>query len=121
QTDIDVPEFMRTDTAADRPNLSLVKLTEAFLTWSEPFKDRSRLREDFDAMFDGQEVILATDRDEYAERLATDHGRRPGRLLAEDLLIPVTGNITAEWDDRLKVGVITADYDEEIGLGEIRH
>ncbi|MET7795674.1 hypothetical protein [Streptomyces decoyicus] len=25
QTDIDVPEFMRTDTAADRPNLSLVK------------------------------------------------------------------------------------------------
>ncbi|MFG3116737.1 CRISPR-associated helicase Cas3' [Streptomyces sp. NPDC048197] len=97
------------------------KFTEAFLTWSEPFKDRSRLREDFDAMFDGQEVILAADRGEYAERLATDYGRRPGRLLAEDLLIPVAGNLTAEWDDRLKVGVITADYDEENGLGEIRH
>ncbi|MFI9256893.1 hypothetical protein ACIGT4_04095 [Streptomyces sioyaensis] len=63
----------------------------------------------------------ATDRDQYAERLATDHGHRPGRLLAEDLLIPVAGNLTAEWDEQLKVGVIDADYDEENGLGEIRH
>ncbi|MFE4059979.1 CRISPR-associated helicase Cas3' [Streptomyces sp. NPDC059096] len=97
------------------------KFTEAFLTWTEPFKDRSKLRKDFDAMFDGQEVILATDRDEYAERLATDNGRRPGRLLAEDLLIPVAGNIAAPWDEKLKVGVINADYDEENGLGEIRN
>ncbi|WP_405842433.1 CRISPR-associated helicase Cas3' [Streptomyces platensis] len=97
------------------------KFTEAFLTWTEPFKDRSKLRNDFDAMFDGQEVILATDRDKYAKRLATDNGRRPGRLLAEDLLIPVTGNVTAEWDERLNVGVIDAAYDEETGLGGIRH
>ncbi|MGW5677393.1 CRISPR-associated helicase Cas3' [Streptomyces sp. NPDC003860] len=95
------------------------RFAEAFLTWTEPFRDRSRLHKEFDEMFDGQEVILAADRDEYARLLATDHGRRPGRLLAEDLLIPVAGSIAAEWDERLKVGVIDADYDEDYGLGEI--
>ncbi|MFI1337612.1 CRISPR-associated helicase Cas3' [Streptomyces sp. NPDC020845] len=96
------------------------RFTEAFLTWTEPFRDRSELKDDFDAMFDGKEAILTTDRDEYARRLATDNGRRPGRLLAEDLLIPIAGNTETTWDDKLKVHTINAEYDKENGLGTVR-
>lgn len=96
------------------------RFTEAFLTWTEPFRDRSDLKDDFDAMFDGKEAILTTDRDEYARRLATDNGRRPGRLLAEDLLIPIAGNTQTTWDDKLKVHIINAEYDKENGLGTVR-
>ncbi|MFF3735195.1 CRISPR-associated helicase Cas3' [Streptomyces sp. NPDC002476] len=95
--------------------------TYAFLTWNEPFRDRSELKDDFDAMFNGKEAILTTDQTEYARRLATDDGRRPGRLLAEDLLIPVAGNTPTTWNEHIKVDIIDAEYDEENGLGTVRN
>ncbi|MET8746165.1 CRISPR-associated helicase Cas3' [Streptomyces sp. NPDC004728] len=98
----------------------LRRFTDAFLTWNEPFRDRSGHREDFDSMFDGKEAVLDADRTEYARRLATDDGRRPGRLLAEDLLIPVAANTPSTWDKQLKVNIIDAEYDQENGLGTIR-
>lgn len=97
------------------------QFTEAFLNWDEPFRDRSLDKEDFDAMFDGKEAVLTTDQTEYARRLAIDNGRRPGRLLAEDLLIPVAGNTHTTWNEQLKVNTIDAEYDEENGLGKIRN
>ncbi|MEV0037655.1 CRISPR-associated helicase Cas3' [Streptomyces sp. NPDC050804] len=99
--------------------LSKERFSEAFLTWTEPFRDRSELKDDFDAMFDGKEAVLKADRDEYARRLATDNGQRPGRLLAEDLLIPIAGKTATTWDDKLKVNVIDAEYDPENGLGRV--
>lgn len=91
---------------------------EAFLTWTQPFRDRSGLEDDFDKMFDGKEVILHADRDEYARHLTTDSGTA-SRLLAEDLLIPVPANTRTEWDDNLNIHVVAAEYDAENGLGEI--
>ncbi|MCX4884654.1 CRISPR-associated helicase Cas3' [Streptomyces sp. NBC_00847] len=92
---------------------------EAFLTWTHPFHDRSALADDFDTMFDGKEVILHSDRDEYARRLATDNGAA-GRLLAEDLLIPVPANTVTTWNDELNTHVIDAEYDPDDGLGHLR-
>ncbi|WP_055528776.1 CRISPR-associated helicase/endonuclease Cas3 [Streptomyces alboniger] len=105
----------------DELNQSKDQFTHAFLTWSEPFRDRSTLKNDFDAMFDGKEAILAADRPEYEYRLTIDDGRRPGRLLAEDLLIPIAGNNRTTWDEQLEVDIIEAEYDEENGLGAIRN
>ncbi len=93
----------------------------AFLDFAHPFDDRSRLADQFDELFDGAEAVLADDLDEYADLLLTARDRA-GRLLAEELLIPVPHYTVARcrWDSRLKVRVLDADYDPHHGLGEIR-
>ncbi|MGH3978166.1 MAG: CRISPR-associated helicase Cas3' [Pseudonocardiaceae bacterium] len=93
----------------------------AFLDFAHPFDDRSRLAQRFDELFDGEEAVLADDRDEYAAALLSAHGRA-GRLLAEELLIPVPHHAVARcrWDSHLKVRVLDADYDTGYGLGAIR-
>ncbi|MGH3923609.1 MAG: hypothetical protein ACRDTT_12205, partial [Pseudonocardiaceae bacterium] len=93
----------------------------AFLDFAHPFDDRSRLAQRFDELFDGEEAVLADDRDEYAAALLSARGRA-GRLLAEELLIPVPHHAVARcrWDSHLKVRILDADYDADYGLGEIR-
>ncbi len=95
--------------------------TSGFLTFSNPFDDRSELADSFDAMFDGTEGILAADVDEYAGLLNTATTAH-GRLLAADLLIPLPyfGSKLARWDRRLGVAVVDGDYDQERGLTAIR-
>ena len=93
----------------------------AFLNFAHPFDDRSRLAHRFDELFDGAEAILVDDLDEYADLLLSARGRA-GRLLAEELLIPLPHYTVARcrWDSRLNVRVLNADYDPGHGLGEIR-
>ncbi len=95
--------------------------TGSFLTFSDPFDDRSALADSFDEMFEGTEGILATDMDEYAGLLNTATTAQ-GRLLAADLLIPLPyfGSKLARWDRRLGVAVVDGDYDPERGLTAIR-
>ncbi|MGH3694933.1 MAG: CRISPR-associated helicase Cas3' [Pseudonocardiaceae bacterium] len=93
----------------------------AFLDFAHPFDDRSRLADRFDELFDGAEAVLADDLDEYAELLLSARGSA-GRLLAEELLIPVPHYTVARcrWNPRLKVRVLDADYHTAYGLGGIR-
>ncbi|MGH3522024.1 MAG: CRISPR-associated helicase Cas3', partial [Mycobacterium sp.] len=93
----------------------------AFLGFTHPFDDRSRLAQKFDELFDGAEAVLADDRDEYAALLTSASGSA-GRLLAEELLIPLPPYTVARcrWDRALKVRVLDADYDPRYGLGAIR-
>ncbi len=93
----------------------------AFLDFALPFDDRSELACKFDEMFDGAEAVLADDRDDYADLLLQIRGAA-GRLLAEELLIPLPHYTVARcrWDSRLKVRILDADYDPDYGLGAIR-
>jgi CRISPR-associated endonuclease/helicase Cas3 len=93
----------------------------AFLGFTVPFDDRSQLAEKFDEMFDGAEAVLTDDRDEYAELLLSAEGAA-GRLLAEELLVPLPHYTAARcrWDRALKVRLLDADYDPYHGLGEPR-
>lgn len=93
------------------------RFTAGFLDFSLPFEDRSQLEEGFEALFDGTEAILDADRDEYREALHSA-GRAAGRLLADDLLIPLPhwAGPTAGWDKELKVRVVQGEYDERLGL-----
>jgi len=93
----------------------------AFLGFTHPFDDRSHLAEKFDELFDGAEAVRTDDLDEYAALLTSAAGRA-GRLLAEELLIPLPPYTVARcrWDRRLKVRVLDADYDPSYGLGAIR-
>ena len=65
--------------------------------------------------------MLADDRDEYTDLLLSARGAA-GRLLAEELLIPLPHHTVARcrWDSRLKVRILDADYDPGDGLGAIR-
>lgn len=93
----------------------------AFLDFTHPFDDRSRLADQFDEMFNGTEAVLADDRDEYAELLFSAR-RAAGRLLAEELLIPLPQYAIARcrWDSTLKVRILDAEYYPDRGLMEIR-
>jgi len=93
----------------------------AFLDFALPFDDRSRLAGKFDELFDGAEAVLTDDRDEYTDLLLSARGAA-GRLLAEELLIPLPHHTVARcrWDSRLKVRVLDAEYDPGDGLGAIR-
>jgi len=93
----------------------------AFLGFTHPFDDRGCLAQKFDELFDGAEAVLADDRDEYAALLTSASGSA-GRLLAEELLIPLPPYTVARchWDRRMKVRVLDADYDPSYGLGAIR-
>lgn len=98
-----------------------------FLRFERPFDGREELAETFDRLFDGTEAILSEDRDAYAERLGLMGNTRTrataaGRLLGEELLIPLPGWATgvASYDKRLRVRVIEGDYDRNRGLLAVR-
>ncbi|MGH3811534.1 MAG: CRISPR-associated helicase Cas3' [Pseudonocardiaceae bacterium] len=92
------------------------EFTQSFLTFTEPFDDRSEFAARLDEKFDTIEVLLAEDRAEYQE-LSTGHP-----LLAAGLLIPISlrqlfklrgpGRTPFDRDPP----VIDAPYDDEKGL-----
>ncbi|WP_324612813.1 CRISPR-associated helicase Cas3' [Streptomyces specialis] len=88
-----------------------------FLTFTDPFEDRSRLTQAFDALFDGTEAVLDADLGAFTEALTQAPGRA-GRLLADDFLIPVPhwADRLVRWDPNAKVRVIRGIYDSELGL-----
>lgn len=95
------------------------EFTHAFLTFTEPFDDRSEFADRLDEKFDTVHVLLAEDRVEYQE-LSTGPTGDP--LLAAGLLIPISlrqlfrlrspGGTPFDRDPK----VIDAPYDEETGL-----
>lgn len=99
----------------------VAEFTDAFLSFTHPFVSRDDLAEHFDRLFDGTEAVLAQDRDAYEADLGRVDGKA-GRLLAERYLIPLPywGAARTRWEKKLGVRVIDADYDERLGLGEIR-
>ena len=100
------------------------RVSTQLMDYRKPFHDRSHLHEQYDELFDGSEAILAIDRQKYAHRLRSGKtsgaGSAAGRLLAEDLLIPLPRWARGIWDTTLKVHVIDADYDQSTGLGATR-
>ena len=99
------------------------EFAEAFLGFAHPFISRDELTERFDELFDGTEAILAQDRDEYEAALTQAAGDvAAGKLLAERYLIPMpywAAPLTS-WERKLDLRIINADYDDRLGLGEIR-
>ena len=94
------------------------RFERAFLQFSEPFKDRSRLADIFDQQFDGTEAIWAADLDLYREALYGTSDKRAGRLEADEYLIPLPAwRAALSWYDKtLDVRVIDADYCPRLGL-----
>jgi CRISPR-associated endonuclease/helicase Cas3 len=92
----------------------------SFLSFNQPYDDRSQLADQFDQLFNGQEAILTDDLPRYAEALQTARGAA-GRLLAEEFLIPLPhyAGPLARWEKQLGVRVIDADYHPESGLGNL--
>ncbi|MGW7516400.1 CRISPR-associated helicase Cas3' [Streptomyces sp. NPDC054796] len=96
------------------------RFESAFLAFARPFEDRSTLADSFDAMFNGTEAVLATDLGDYEKALA-EAPDASGRLLADDLLLPLphwAGHLT-DYDPRLKVRVINGEYNSRDGLTAI--
>ncbi|WP_326596605.1 CRISPR-associated helicase Cas3' [Streptomyces sp. NBC_01803] len=93
----------------------------AFLRFEHPFDDREDLSETFDELFDGTEAVLLEDKDAYAQALTEAKGAA-GRLLADDLLIPMpywAASLT-RWEKQLKVRVIDGNYNPRLGLLSVR-
>jgi CRISPR-associated endonuclease/helicase Cas3 len=94
---------------------------ESFLTFTEPFHDRSEFAAKLDESFDTTDVLLRTDLDEFRD-LATGLDGDP--LLAAGLLIPIRWTQRAAmhkagraaFDRGLGVCVIDAPYDRRTGL-----
>lgn len=95
------------------------EFTKHFLTFSTPFEDRSGLEEEFDKLFDGTEAILESDIGKYSRALAEIVGAA-GRLVAEDLLIPLPYYAPTRWMSELRVRVVDAEYDPRTGLGQLQ-
>ncbi|OEV27499.1 hypothetical protein AN219_22685 [Streptomyces nanshensis] len=92
----------------------------AFLDFAHPFDDRTDLANRFDEQFDGTEAVLESDLEKFEYALKED--KKAGRLLADDYLIPLphwAGDLTTP-ERRLKVRIISGEYDDELGLTAIR-
>ncbi|WP_461009656.1 CRISPR-associated helicase Cas3' [Streptomyces capparidis] len=89
----------------------------AFLTFDEPFRDRSEFAKRLDEAFDGAEVLHTDDIEEF-HRLAKGPDGNP--LRAAGLLIPVRygqlRQLHAGFDKSLNVHTTSADYDPATGL-----
>jgi CRISPR-associated endonuclease/helicase Cas3 len=94
----------------------------AFLSFSQPFDDRSLLSEQFDEQFDGTEAIWTADRDDYQAALTQAADKRTGRLHADEFLIPLPAwaRPLSRYENALGVHVIDAEYDSRLGLVAIR-
>jgi CRISPR-associated endonuclease/helicase Cas3 len=97
------------------------EFSSAFLTFSEPFADRSEFAARLDESFDTIEVLLRTDLDEYQDLASGPTG---DALLAAGLLIPIRWTHKAAlyaagrtaWHRELELWVIDAPYDTQTGL-----
>ncbi|MBD0737822.1 CRISPR-associated helicase Cas3' [Streptomyces sp. CBMA29] len=91
--------------------------TAQFLTFTDPFHDRSEFAKALNEQFDSVEVLHRDDADEYRS-LAL--GKKGDPLLAAGLLIPLRyrqlKQYQAEFDRRLGVHLIVGDYDPVTGL-----
>jgi CRISPR-associated endonuclease/helicase Cas3 len=91
--------------------------SEEFLTFPDPFCDRSEFADGLDEKFDAVEVLLRDDLENYRD-LASGPGGDP--MLAAELLIPVSWRhkamLNAEHDPRLGVWVVDAPYQARTGL-----
>jgi Predicted helicases len=98
------------------------RFATSFLTFDDPFTDRSELEDLFDEMFDGTEAILQADEAEYGRRLSTAPDAA-GKLWADDLLVPLPwyGGRLGTWSKALGVRVIDGDYTSRSGLRAIHH
>lgn len=89
-----------------------------FLTFTDPFHDRSEFAQTLSEQFNSVEVLHRDDADEYAE--LTAGGRSEHFLLAAGLLIPLRYSqlptYHGQYDRRLGVHVIDGEYDETTGL-----
>lgn len=99
---------------------------EDFLKFEHPYASREHLSDRFDELFEGTEAVLLEDLDDYTTALTSaDAGERvtaTGRLLAEELLIPIPyWRVHKAWyDKRLQVRVIDGEYDPARGLISVR-
>ncbi|WP_052847357.1 CRISPR-associated helicase/endonuclease Cas3 [Streptomyces avicenniae] len=88
-----------------------------FLTFTDPFHDRSEFADRLSREFDTVEVLHEEDREEYA-RLS--HRRHGDALLASRLLIPLgygqARQFGATYDRKLKLLVVEGEYDAQLGL-----
>lgn len=91
--------------------------TADFLSFTDPFHDRSEYAKALSERFDTIEVLHRDDTGEY-RHLTIDQDGDP--LLASGLLIPLRyGQLTtynATYDRRLGIHVIDGEYDTELGL-----
>jgi CRISPR-associated endonuclease/helicase Cas3 len=106
---------------ADQARYHRNAFAEAFLTFTEPFADRSEYAARLEQEFDTTEIVLAADADEYRE-LAFGPDGDP--LLAAGLFIPIRWNQRkmlsaagrAAFDPDLAVWLVDAPYDLRTGL-----
>lgn len=92
-----------------------------FLTFTDPFVDRSEFARRLDEAFDSTDVLLATDVEEYKRRAFRLDGHP---LLAAGLLIPIRytqlarlkADNAARLDRDLRLWVIDVPYDDKNGL-----
>jgi CRISPR-associated endonuclease/helicase Cas3 len=97
------------------------QFASSFLTFDEPFSDRSAFAEKLDEQFNTVEVLLAEDLETYRARVSGDDG---DPMLAAELLIPVRWDQKArlqaegraKLDSGLGIWVIDAPYDPRTGL-----
>jgi CRISPR-associated endonuclease/helicase Cas3 len=93
----------------------------AFLTFTEPFADRTEFAARLEQEFDTVEVLLASDVDEYRELVFGTDG---DPLFAAGLLIPIRWaqkktletEGRASFDSDLRLWMVRAPYDERTGL-----
>ncbi len=100
----------------------VTEFDDAFLGFAHPFDSRDDLTERFDELFDGTEAVLAEDRDAYESALGqVPDSAAAGRLLAERYLIPLPywAAPLTQWEKRLGIRLVNADYDERLGLGRV--
>jgi CRISPR-associated endonuclease/helicase Cas3 len=93
------------------------QFAEAFLTFCDPFQDRSEFADGLDEQFDTVEVLLWEDIEEYRGLVS---GKEGDPLLAAELLIPVSWRqkavLGAKFDRELAVWVVDAGYNKRFGL-----
>ncbi|MFE2063072.1 CRISPR-associated helicase Cas3' [Streptomyces sp. NPDC059467] len=91
--------------------------TSQFLTFTDPFHDRSEYARALSERFDTVEVLHRDDTDDYRQLVS---GRTGDPLLASGPLIPLRygqlATYNAVYDQRLGVHLIDGDYDEDTGL-----
>ncbi|SCK12542.1 CRISPR-associated helicase/endonuclease Cas3 [Streptomyces sp. WMMB 322] len=94
-----------------RARMARDAFARTFLTFDQPFHDRSEFAEKLSREFDGVEVVHVDDVDTYRERTK---GREGDPLLAAELLIPLRyGQLKAfeaEFDRHLGIRVVHAPY-----------
>ncbi|MGX1762517.1 CRISPR-associated helicase Cas3' [Streptomyces lydicus] len=93
------------------------EFTTHFLTFTDPFHDRSEFARELSEKFDSVEVLHRDDTDEYRK---LTRGKNGDPLLAARLLIPLRYRQLAmyqpEFDRNLQMRLIDGEYDSTLGL-----